>query len=317
MRIAVVGAGAMGSLYAGMLARAGRDVWLVGRSPAHVEAVRSDGLRLHIPNSGEEWRVAVRATTDPAEVGPVDVVLFLTKAYDLQAAASSARPLFGPATWALPLCNGLGAVEAVAAALPDTPLACGVSEVGGDVLAPGLVAITGNVVSGRGFTRFGVVSGALGRAPLDALAHELEASGLRAEVLDDIQSFIWTKLAMAGTMSSLSALTRLRIGGIAGSAAGQELMAMMIGEIAAVAHARGVILDRDAILARADGVFAAVPDHVPSMAADLRAGRRTENEALVGAVSREGAKLGVATPICDAISRMIALVEANPGASIW
>lgn len=317
MRIAVVGAGAMGSLYAGMLARAGRDVWLVGRSLDHIRAIRSGGLRMHIPNSGEEWRVAVRATTDPGEAGPVDAVLFLTKAYDLAAAASSARPLFGPATWALPLCNGLGAAEAVAGALPDTPLACGVSEVGGDVLAPGLVTITGNVVLGRGYTRFGAVTAGLGRAALDALAGELEASGLRAEVLDDIQSFIWTKLAMAGTMSSLSALTRLRIGGIAGSAPGRELMAMMIGEIASVAQAQGITLDRDAILARADGVFAAVPDHVPSMAADLRAGRRTENEALAGAVSREGARLGVATPICDAIARMIALVEAHPGASIW
>jgi 2-dehydropantoate 2-reductase len=317
MRIAVVGAGAMGSLYAGMLARAGRDVWLVGRSPAHVEAIRSGGLRMHVPDHGEEWRVAMRATTDPADIGPVDVVLFLTKAYDLEAAASSARPLFGPATWALPLCNGLGTAEAVAAALPDAPVACGVSEVGGDVLAPGLVTITGNVMSGRGHTRFGATSGAPGRASLEALARELEASGLRAEVLDDIQSFLWTKLAMAGTMSSLSALTRLRIGGIAGSAPGRELMAMMIDEIAAVARASGVALDRDAILARADGVFAAVPDHVPSMAADLRAGRRTENEALAGAVSRQGARLGVATPICDAIARMIALVEANPGASIW
>jgi 2-dehydropantoate 2-reductase len=317
MRIAVVGAGAMGSLYAGMLARADKDVWLIGRSPAHIDAIRADGLRMRVPNSCEEWRVAIRASTDPADVGPVDVVLILTKSYDLRAAAAGARALFGPSTWALPLSNGLGTIDAVAQGAPGVPVAGGVSEVGGDVLSPGLITITENVAMGKGFTRFGAVAGSVARPQLAALAAELEASGLRAEVLDDVLAFIWTKLAMAGTMSSLSALTRLRIGKIAGSDEGWQLIEMMIGEIAAVAQARGICFDRDATLARGRSVFSSVPDHVPSMAADLREGRRTENSALAEAVAREGARLGVATPMCHAMYRMISLVEANPGASIW
>lgn len=317
MRIVVVGAGAMGSLYAGMLARAGKDVWLLGRSPAHIETIRNRGLRMRVPNRHEEWCVPIRATTDPAEPPLADVVVFLTKTYDLETAARSAQPLFGPQTLALTLCNGLGAKDAISQALGSPRLACGVSEVGGDILAPGLIVTTANVPLGTGYTRFGAVSDQVPRAQLTEFAAELEASGLRAEVLDDILAFVWTKLAMAGTMSSLSALTRLRIGQIADSIEGWQLIEAMIGEIATVAKAGGVAFDREATLQRARAVFASVPDHVPSMAADLREGRLTENQSLAGAVAREGARLGVATPMCDAIHRMISLVEANPGTSIW
>jgi 2-dehydropantoate 2-reductase len=317
MRIVIVGAGAMGSLYAGMLARAGQPVWLLGRSPAHIEAIRAHGLRMRVPNRDEEWIVPLDATTDPAEPGHADIVVFLTKAYDLEAAARSARPLFGPATIALPLSNGVGTVDAVTAALGDVRIACGVSEVGGDILAPGLMVMTENVVLGTGYTRFGAVSNDVPPAQLGAFAGALEASGLRAEIVDDILAIVWTKVAMSGTMSSLSALTRLRMGKIAEPAEGWELIETMIGEIAAVTAAAGIAFDRDATLARARGVYLSVPNHVPSMAADLREGRRTENQALAGAVSREGDRLGVATPMCDVIHRMISLVEANPGASIW
>nr|WP_047165530.1 2-dehydropantoate 2-reductase [Sphingomonas sp. Y57] len=317
MRIVIVGAGAMGSLYAGMLARAGRDVWLLGRSPAHIAAIRSDGLTMRIPGRAEAWQAPVRATTDPSEPGVADIVVFLTKTYDLEEAARGAKPLFGPETIALPLSNGVGTADAVAAALGTVRTACGVSEVGGDIVAPGVMVMTENVALGTGYTRFGKVSADVPAETLRAFAAELEQSGLRAELVDDILGVVWTKVAMSGTMSSLSALTRLRMGRIADAPEGWELIETMIGEIDAVTSAAGISFDREATLRRARGVFLSVPNHVPSMAADLREGRRTENQALAGAVSREGARLGVPTPMCDAIHRMITLVEANPGASIW
>jgi 2-dehydropantoate 2-reductase len=317
VRVAVLGAGAMGSLYAGMLARAERDVWLVGRSRPHVDAIRANGLRLSTPDGAIDWRIPVRATTNAAKVGPVDLVILLTKTHDMGAAAAGASVLFGPDTLALPLANGLGGPEAVRDALPNTPIACGVSEVGGDIVAPGHLQITENVAAGRGHTRFGVHSGAIDPDQLHAVADMLETSGLRAEVRDDVLAIIWTKLAMAGSMSSLSALSRLRIGPIAGSAEGWRLLNAMVTEIASVAAAQGIAIDASEILTRARSVFEAVPAHVPSMAADLRERRRTENNALAGAVAREGARLGVPTPICSMASDLIALVERHPGESLW
>src|SRR3546814_257455 len=136
-------------------------------------------------------------------------------------------------------------------------------------------------------------------------------------VMDDIDAFVWAKLGAAGTMSSISALTRLRIGPNSDSPAGVRLIERMMGEIVAVAQARGIAIDLETVRERAFGTYRRVPNHIPSMAADLRAGRRTEVDCLSGAVAPEGARLGVPTPMCAILTDMIALVENHPGQSIW
>src|SRR3546814_14768272 len=136
MRIAVVGAGALGSLYAGMLARAGTDVTLLGRSPAHIDMIRAEGLRMTV-QAKADWTVRLAATVDAHTIGRVDTVIFLTKTPDVHQAAIGARPLFGPATLAVTLQHGLCAPEAVAAVHGPVAIAAGVPEIGRALTAPG------------------------------------------------------------------------------------------------------------------------------------------------------------------------------------
>src|SRR6516162_3194452 len=136
MRIAVVGAGAMGSVYAALLASAGNDVWAVDVNAAHVEAIRSGGLR--VEGASGDRTVRVEATTDAAEVGEADLVVIATKAFDAEAAARSALPLVGEGTTVLTIQNGLGAADVVAEVVGDEPLMVGVAGgFGASFIGPG------------------------------------------------------------------------------------------------------------------------------------------------------------------------------------
>ncbi|HEV8098149.1 MAG TPA: 2-dehydropantoate 2-reductase N-terminal domain-containing protein, partial [Gaiellaceae bacterium] len=138
MKIAVVGAGAMGSVYAGLLGSAGNEVWAVDLWQEHVDAIRERGLR--VEGASGDRVVPVKATTDAAEVGEAELVILATKAMDVEAAAEAARPLVGPDTMVLSIQNGLGGPDAAAAVLGDDRVAVGVvGGFGASVVAPGHV----------------------------------------------------------------------------------------------------------------------------------------------------------------------------------
>src|SRR3546814_19743995 len=130
--------------------------------------------------------------------------------------------------------------------------------------------------------------------------------------MDDIDAFVWAKLGAAGTMSSISALTRLRIGPNSDSPAGVRLIERMMGEIVAVAQARGIAIDLETVRERAFGTYRSVQNHIPSIAADMRAGRRTAVECLSGAVARAGAMIGVPTSMSALLTYLTAPAEPTP-----
>ena len=311
MRIAIVGAGSMGSLFGGLFARAGNDVWLVDKRADHIDAVRSNSLRMTFP--GGEWSVPVNATTDPAEPGAVDLILFFVKSFDTFAAAQEAKPLLGLETIAMSLQNGLGNPEKIAEGLGIDRVIAGVTVIGATLVAPGHIEITPTATTKGGGTTIGPWLDGVDRNGVEDIAAVLDQAKVLTHVLDDVGVLIWTKLALAASMASLTAVSQLRVGGITSSKNGQSLMTEIIDEIVAVAQAKGIALDRDAILDQAKQTFAGIQDHTTSMSEDVRGQRRTEIGALNGAVVEEAEKLGVDAPVNRVMTRLIRLTEERYG----
>jgi 2-dehydropantoate 2-reductase len=306
LRVGIFGAGAMGSAYAGLLADAGTEVWLVGRSAAQEEEIEGRGLALTF--AGEERLTHPRATTDPAAPGPVDLLMIWTKSQDTAVALKRAAPMIGPDTLVASFQNGLGNVEKIVAAAGSAAAVYGVSTVGGVTVAPGRVELTEATWKGTATTWMGVLDGDP-EARLGSFADALKAAGIEAEVRADIDVVVWSKLAMAVPMNSVAALTRLDMGAVVDDPGLAGLLRSMTLEVVAVANARGVPLGAEGALDHAAATYAAARGHLPSMLQDVLAGRPTEVDALLGELVREGRRLGVPTPVTETVWRLAATLE--------
>ncbi len=319
MRIAVVGAGGMGSAVAGLLAMAGDDAVLVGRadgaSAAHVEAITRDGLRIDRPD-GTSLLTHPRATADPASLAPasIDAVVLLTKTFDSAAAMAAVAHALAPGGAAASWQNGLGNDRAIAAAVGAGRALIGVTTIGAHRHEPGRITITGSTAAGQSVTQMGPPAG----ASLDdgvaesaqQLADRCTAAGLPTTYNPRVESDIWNKLALA-VMGPFSAVMRRSVQHTWEQPAARELVRRMFDEVVDVAAADGVVLDREASWAHAVTTYEGTGNHTTSMCTDVLMGRRTEIDAMAGEVARRGALLGVPTPIHDTIAGMVRAIEAS------
>ena len=306
MRIAVLGAGSLGSVIGGALTRGGGDVTVVSRNPAYVEAVNERGLSLI--EDGETTIVWPRATSCVRDVGTVDLLIVLVKSFDTRQALSDAAPLIGAATIVLTLQNGLGNEEVVAAAVGAARVVSGRTYVGGDAVAPGVV-VAG--IRGRA-TVIGELT-ASRTARIEAVADEFRRAGLVTEVSDDIHKVIWRKLLVNVATGALAGVTGLAYGPLYRLDGMREVAAMAVGEAVAVAAASGVDLEP----VDPAEVWASARDGLPasfrtSMLQSLDRGTPSEVEAINGSVVAAGKRLGVATPVN---STLVALVTARESTS--
>lgn len=304
MKVGILGAGAMGSLFGGLLTEGGHDVWLIDVWAEHVEAMNRDGLRM--THKGSERRVQVTATSDPAEVGPVELLMVWCKTTNTEEALRRAAPVIGGETIICTLQNGLGNVDAVKRAVPSARVVYGVTETGADTDGAGHIELTDGSWDGRAASFLGP-----GGPDAEAAAAALNAGGLRTEVRDDIDAVIWGKVAMACPMAPLVSVARLRIKHVLGGPGMRELLSQACDEVIAVANASGVPLPPEPTRQHCFDVWEAVGDHVSSMGQDVLAKRRTEVEGLCGEVVRRGRELGVPTPINDVFARLLRLIENN------
>jgi 2-dehydropantoate 2-reductase len=297
VRVAMVGAGGLGGLYGGLLARGGLDVTFVARG-RNLEALRERGLSLKLV-SGEELQIPVGATDDPREIGPVDLVWFCVKTYDLDEAARRAVPLVGPATMALPIQNGVEAPEQLAAILGREHVLGGVGRAGGTLVAPGRV----EQKSARATVVFGELGGGSSERT-ERLGRILEQAGLDPRVTSDVEADLWDKFVQACAIFGLDTLLRLPAATYLQHPETAELFRGLMREVYAVGRARGVRLAEGTVERLWETLsksFAANPSVHSSMYYDVMAGRRLEIEAASGALVRLGRKCGVPTPLNFAI----------------
>ena len=294
MRIAVVGAGATGGYFGGLLARAGQDVTFIARG-AHLEALRARGLTVESTLAGT-FTVPAQATDDPNEVGPVDLVLFCVKTYDTETAAGSIRPLIRPDTTFLSLQNGIDNEERIARATGHTLGIGAVAYIVSAIKAPGVIAQT----AGPGKIIFGELSG--GASERTERLHEvLQRAGIAAEVHPDIRVTIWQKFLFICAFSGVTAVTRMPIGTILADSVTRALFRGTSEEVEAVARASGIDLSVDCVEQAMVTAAAVEPWGHGSLYHDLAGGRRLELESLNAEVVRRGRERGVSTPLNFAI----------------
>lgn len=314
MNILVMGAGAIGSVFGGLLAQKGHRVHLVGRL-AHMAAIRERGLDI-TGLWGEHHVVGLETHVSAVEIAhqSFDLVLITTKAYDTAPATGQALRLIGPATLVASLQNGLGNVEAIADLVgKERTLGCRVI-FGVRLVEPGKVEVTvqgGSVLVGDPY-------GAVPLPRIEAVAGVFSRAGIRAETTDSIMTALWGKLLYNCCLNPLCALLRVSYGRLLDSDATRAVMEDVIAETFAVAAAQGVPLEwqgpqeyRDLLFQKLIPVTAA---HYGSMYDDLEHGKRTEIDAMNGAVVRLGLPCGVPTPANRYLTLLVHAREAMPTA---
>lgn len=310
MRFGIVGAGAMGSLFGGYLADAGFDVTLVDIDEAHVGAIRKNGLILDKGDGPKA--VAVEATTDPASVAPVDLLVVFCKYLSTEAAVSAAQAYVTGETYVWTLQNGIGNVEILQRHFDDSRIVKGLTSATGIIEGPGMVST--NFV-GETETYLWPIDG--GKHPgLDEAARILTEAGLPTARASDIDYRIWRKLVINVTLTVLAGIMNTRIGAVYETEPGRALCEEIVRETVAVAQAAGVPLQLDDAFGYLDALSKAAVNHIGSTTVSLQKKQRTEIDAMNGAVVREGERLGVETPVNRTIARVVRLVEETAAARL-
>jgi 2-dehydropantoate 2-reductase len=311
MRIAILGAGAMGSVFGGHLALAGHDVTLVDIRRDHMEAVRRNGLEMRTPD-GTSVNVKLGAISDGAELGPVEIVIVLCKGFATAQAARSIVHAVGPDTWIATVQNGLGNDRRLAEVFGPEHVIPGTTTVGAEQYAPGVTIMNPAAANRTSITHLGPPRGAPSLPDgVRGVAQVLTDAGLPARALESADVVIWTKLALAGPMGPLTALLRRTVRDVANDEHSFAVIHDMFDEIVSVAHASGVPLDDEQTWAHCQETFQGAGPHVTSMAADVLGRRRTEIDSFCGEVTRLGEELGVPTPVNRTVWRLITAMEAT------
>jgi 2-dehydropantoate 2-reductase len=287
MRIAIFGTGAVGGYFGGRLLDAGEDVSFIGRG-AHLAALQTEGLSMASPK-GDLHR-SVTATDDPAAIGPVDVVLFTVKLYDVESSASRLKPLIGPDTVVITLQNGVETVDMVSRHIGPAHVAGGVAYIVAVVDRPGHITHT---------TADRLVFGEQGGTSSDRLARFQEAgrrAGFVADLSPDIDVDLWVKFVRLSTWSGMTASTRSNMGVIRQHPGLLRMMDAALEEAIAVGRARGIAFPDGLIEGTQQMVRNFPAESKSSMLEDLERGRRLELPWLSGAVARMGEESGVPTP---------------------
>lgn len=298
MKIAILGAGGVGSYYGGALARAGHSVSMLARG-AHLDALREKGLEVRTPEG--TWTVQVGAAGEAAELGPADLAIVAVKSYSLEEIAPAARLLAEAGADVLPLLNGVEAADRlVRSGVPDERVLGGIAEISAARIGPGIVERRSpfqRVVVGE---RAGGVS-----ARAERIVAAFEGTGIEARASADITADLWRKLAFIATMAAGCGLSRGPAGHLRSKPLGREVLERAVREALAVGSALGVKLredDADRIMGFVDALG---PTLKPSFLLDLEAGRPTEIDDLCGAVSRLGRQAGVDTPVHDVATAIL------------
>lgn len=305
MKIAIVGAGAMGSVYAALFADAGHEVWAVDPWEAHVSAINSDGLRVE-GASGDRTVTSLQATTEIADVGVCDLYIIATKASGVGPAAEGIAPLASPQSLILTIQNGLGAGERIGAYCPLDNVLLGVAEgFGASMKAPGHAHH-----NAMKMIRLGEINGGAS-ARLDRIAQLWRDAGFDANAYDDIHQLVWEKFVCNVAFSAPCAVFERTIGEMMSD---PEAWAVVLGcarEAFACGQAEGVAFSFDDVDAYVHAFGARMPDARPSLYLDHMAKRSSEIDAINGMVPIVGARHDLATPYNQAMTAVVRARETR------
>ena len=288
----------MGSVYAALLTDAGNEVWAIDRWQEHVDAINANGLR--VEGASGDRTLRLHASTNAADAGICELVIVATKALDVEAAAESLRPLLGPDTVVLPIQNGLGGPDRIAAVVGEEPVIIGVTGgFGASMRGPGHAHHNGWELVRLG-ERHGPATDRV-----RAVAQVWEDAGFRVAVFDDVDQLVWEKLLCNSTFSGTCTVLEWTIGEVLADPHAWSIASGCASEVFAVAQAKGIYLDFDDPVAYARAFGETIPGARPSMLLDLLAGRQCEIDVINGAIGPAARSVGLEAPINETVSALV------------
>jgi len=308
MKIAVVGAGAMGSLFGGFLAEAGNDVHLIDVNAEHVAALNKNGLS--IESNKERRTIPVHATQDPSSVGIMDLVIIQVKTYATRAAAESALPMIGAQPVVATMQNGIGNVEIVGGVVGEDKVIGGVTRHGAAYLGPGKIRHAVDAA-----TVIGELDGST-TPRLLRICDVLNEAKLNASISSNIQGDIWSKAIINVPANPLCAILRIPTRELVEHESIREIMRMAEEEVIKVAEAKGIKLAFTNVVEKLASDVKPGSKQIASMLQDVLNQRLTEIDSLNGVVVSEGEKLGIQTPINKLLYLMVKAIEATYDARV-
>ena len=306
MKIAVVGAGAMGSVYAGLLASAGNEVWAVDTWREHIDAIREGGLR--VEGASGDRTVRLHATTDASEPGPCDLVIIATKADGVASAAAAIGPLLRDDTLVLTIQNGLGAAERICRHLPPDNVLLGVAGgFGASIRGPGHAHH-----NGMELIRLGELGGGItGR--LERIGEVWRDAGFNVRCFDDIDQLVWEKFVCNVTYSGSCTIFECTVAGIQANEHAWRVASRCAAEAHAAGVAKGVRFSFADPIAHVHEFGRTIPHSRPSMLQDYLAGRPSEIDAINGMVPVVAREVGTAAPWNEAVTTIVKAKERAIG----
>ncbi len=295
-----MGAGAMGSLFGGLLTLSGEEVWLVDIWKEHIDAIRSRGLA--IEEKGKVEAVSVNATSDITSIGKADLILFFVKTYDTEKAVTDSLVLEKEETLFLTLQNGLGNEEAICKQVDRKKVILGVTGQGATLLGPGRIRH-----AGWAKTYVGELDGKT-TDRVNQVVQMFHKAGIETEVSSRIHDLVWEKLFVNVGINALAAMTGLKNGQLLDYPETLRLLESLVSEAIDVAKKRGIQI-RGNPIDRVKAVIEATRENRCSMGQDLDRKRRTEIDAINGAVVREAEHLGIPVPYNRMITDLIKVIE--------
>ena len=295
MKIVMMGSGGVGGFFGARLAKAGEDVAFVARGK-HLEAIRSDGILIENEPQGDLRASGVRASADPKDLGPADIVILSVKLWDTEEAARAIQPIVGSDTAVLSLQNGVMKDDILRRIFPEKNIMGGVAYVASHIARPGVIHQTGTM------QRVVVGEYAGGTSERAARLHEaLLRAGVAAELSTDVRRSIWEKYVFLVGLSATTATTRRPLGAVLENPRSKAFLLEIMREVVRVGRAKGVALPEDYAGQRLAFAATLPYDMTSSMAVDLDRGNRLEVEWLSGGVVQLGKEAGVATPANEAV----------------
>jgi 2-dehydropantoate 2-reductase len=304
MKIAVIGAGAMGSLFGALLAEGGHKVWLCDIWQDHINELKQNGLK--IEREGETRTVRLNAASDPRQIGESELVLIFVKSTQTQSAAQSAALLADRNGWVMTLQNGMGNAEIIAEHTPSNRVLAGTTSHGATMLKAGSIRH-----AGAGPTTVGMWAGGAKEFQIARqIADQFTQAGIETAAVEAVRPVIWDKLLVNVGINAITALTGIKNGQILDLESTREISRVAVEEAAAVAQAQGIEIRKDPV-AHVFQVAAATAANRSSMGQDVDHRRPSEIKAINGFVVREAGRMGLTAPVNQTLAALVETMEAH------
>jgi 2-dehydropantoate 2-reductase len=305
MKTVILGAGAMGSMMGGLLARGGNEVVLVDVATEIVQAIEQDGLKIE-DKTGQQLIVKLKAANDPKQIGPADLLIVFVKCYHTETAVRQAAPMIGPNTIVLSLQNGWGNADLIRKLTGPERLLVGVSYHSAVLLAPGHV-----LHAGQGPTYLGELDGSVS-ARVSAITELFGSAGISITASSNVLNEIWSKLALNAVTLPTSASIRITADQLLRTREMESLMEGLLTEVVAVARAQNISLNFDERWQAIRNLLSRLaPNTKGSMLQDVERRRQTEIDVINGAIVEAGARFGIPTPYNQSMLSLIKALEQS------